>query len=195
MTVRGTSGAKGPRGVDLHHARQLETTVYERIPVTTLPRTLNDIAPTLRPHVLKAAVRQAEIQHRLDLSTVQAKPALRTFLAGYVSVLGVANEFEADFLELCVRHDIPRPESQYEIPPYRVDFCWPAERVIVETDGRASHGGFVASKDDRVRVRFLKRLDYDVLPFTYEEVTQTPAAVAAEVRAALRLRRPPSLHA
>ena len=89
LTVRGTSGAKGPRGVDLHHARQLETTVYERIPVTTLPRTLNDIAPTLRPHVLKAAVRQAEIQHRLDLSTLEPKPALRTFLNNYVSVLVV----------------------------------------------------------------------------------------------------------
>lgn len=186
LTSRGTSGARGPRGVELHHARTLEVTTHEGISITTLPRTLNDIAPTLRPHVLKAAVRQAEIQHRLDLTNTTAVGALRRFLTDYVSINGVTNDFEADFLELCVRHDIPRPEAQYEIPPYRADFAWPAYRLIVETDGRATHDGFVSFREDRVRRRFLQSQGWEVLQFTYEEVTRQPDLVAREVRAALR---------
>lgn len=194
VTKRGTSGAKGPRGVDLRHANALEIVRHDGIPITTIPRTLHDIAQTLQPHVLKAAVRQAEIQHGLDLTTIEARGALRRFLTDYVSVLGVENDFEADFLELCHRHDVPRPLTQYHAGDYRADFAWPEHRVIVETDGRGSREGFVAFRDQRVRMRFLQSQGWEVLQFTYEEVKNEPAKVAAEVRSALSRRRPGSRH-
>jgi hypothetical protein len=43
--------------------------------------------------------------------------------------------------------------------------------------------------DDRVRDRRLKAAGYEILRFTWAEVAQRPAAVAREIRAAIRRRR------
>ena len=149
VTKRGKSGARGPEGVDMRHANELEVVTFDHIPITTLPRTLHDIAGALPSHSLKAAVRQAEVQHRLDLAAIDARGALRRFLLDYVSVADATNDFEADFLELCARHDLPRPTPQYPIGLYRVDFAFVDERLVVETDGYAAHGGLVAFTEDR----------------------------------------------
>jgi very-short-patch-repair endonuclease len=41
---------------------------------------------------------------------------------------------------LCARHSLPKPEVNVLIGPSEVDFLWRAEKVIVETDGWATHG-------------------------------------------------------
>jgi very-short-patch-repair endonuclease len=119
-----------------------------------------------------------------------AHARLFALLSAYVPEAGLTDsELEARFVELCARHRVPRPERQVVIGPYRVDFLWPDARLIVETDGRNAHDSDVAFLEDRVRDRALARLGYEVLRFTWAEVTLRPAAVAAEVRAAIRRRR------
>jgi very-short-patch-repair endonuclease len=189
VTVASTTGSRGPKGIELHHARnRLQAVALDHIPTTTLARTLHDIVD--RPY-LRAAVRQAERLHRLDLATLEATGRLKAFLATYVSAAGTANDFEADFLALCARHGIPLPLREQQVGPYFPDFLWPAHRLIVETDGRGSHDTYTSFRDDRVRSRFLQQLGYVVLQFTYEEVYEQPRRVASELTTALARRRPP----
>ena len=67
-----------------------------------------------------------------------------------------------------------------------VYFLWRDARLIVETDGYATHGGTVAFEDDKARDLRLRRLGYAVHRFSERQLETEPAALAADVAAALR---------
>ncbi len=99
------------------------------------------------------------------------------------------SELEERFLVLCDVHDLPRPAVNARVERYEVDFLWRAERLIVETDGRASHGTSAAFERDRARDARLTVAGYRVLRFTYHQVTDEPAAVAELMTTLLRRSR------
>jgi very-short-patch-repair endonuclease len=60
------------------------------------------------------------------------------------------------------------------------------ERLIVELDGRASHGASQAfERDDRERDRLLLLDGWRVVRVTWLQLRDTPEAVAADIRALL----------
>ena len=63
----------------------------------------------------------------------------------------------------------------------RVDFCWPASRLVVEADGYAFHADRAAYRRDRERLNHLERLGWRVLRFTWEDVRHRPEHVVALV--------------
>ena len=67
----------------------------------------------------------------------------------------------------------------------RVDFCWPAHRLVVEADGYAFHADRAAYRRDRERLNDLERLGWRVLRFTWEDVRGRPGHVVALVRECL----------
>jgi len=67
----------------------------------------------------------------------------------------------------------------------RVDFCWRAERLVVEADGFAFHSDRVSYRRDRARMNELERLGWRVLRFTYEDIRSHPARVLALINACL----------
>jgi very-short-patch-repair endonuclease len=67
----------------------------------------------------------------------------------------------------------------------KADFLWRAEHVIVETDGRASHGTPRAFEGDRRRDQLLTLAGFKVLRFTWRQVTTEPDAVAGTIGALL----------
>ena len=77
------------------------------------------------------------------------------------------------------------PKCQAEIGPYTPDFLWPAQSLIVETDGRATHGTRQAFEGDRARSAELTIMGYRVLRFTWRQLTEQPGWVAQTVLAAL----------
>jgi very-short-patch-repair endonuclease len=139
--------------------------VRDRIPVTTIARTLADLSSTLSPRLVRRAIRQAEF---LRLPTGIKTDRTRSDLERY-------------FLRLCRRYRLPRPEVNVPIAGMTVDFLWRSARLIVETDSYATHGGSDFD-DDRVRLR---RLGYSVHHFSERQLELEPAAVAADVAAAL----------
>jgi very-short-patch-repair endonuclease/predicted transcriptional regulator of viral defense system len=199
VSVPMRGGRRGPRGIELHCAATLQPNdVTERsaIPVTTLHRTLIDLAAILDDRQLKSALRQSERVHKLDLaklrvsvddrpSTSPAPARLRHLLDDYIPAR-TESELEAAFLELCARHGLRIPETQVAIGPYRADFLWRDRGLVVETDGRDTHDGFVAFRDDRARDRAMKAAGFEVLRFTGSEVLREPRKVARELSAALR---------
>ncbi len=96
-----------------------------------------------------------------------------------------ANDFEELFLSVCDQHGLPRPQCQVPVLDYRVDFLWREQRVIVETDGRASHTTRRAFESDHTRDNELASAGWAVRRFTWLGLVQRPAWVAAKVREAL----------
>ena len=86
---------------------------------------------------------------------------------------------------------VPAPETQLGVRGPRggwigrVDFGWPEERLVVETDGFAFHADRASYRVDRRRGNALVLAGWRVLRFSWEDVVHAPDTVVAEVRAAL----------
>lgn len=66
-----------------------------------------------------------------------------------------------------------------------VDFLWPEQGLAAETDGRAIHGTRAAFEEDRRRDQRLLAAGFRVARFTWRQVIEEPAGVAATLRAVL----------
>ena len=67
----------------------------------------------------------------------------------------------------------------------RADVLFSAARLVVEIDGMAYHGA-ARFQSDRTRQNRLVNAGFAVLRFTWQDVTERPGEVAAQIRAALR---------
>jgi very-short-patch-repair endonuclease len=173
VTVPGEG--KSRRGIRVHRSRTLssaQVTSQLGIPVTTPSRTLIDLRRTLPQPQFAAALHQAEF--------------LRLPIGSELEPDGTRSELEARFLSLCRRHRLPKPEVNAQIGPFTVDFLWPAQRLVVEVDGWDSHGTRSAFEADRERDTQLKLLGYEVVRFTWRQLTEGPAEVAEILRELLR---------
>lgn len=151
-----------------HHERPRPslTTIRNRIPVTTVPRTIEDLEGSIPDHLHRRAIRQAELAgHSLG-----ATEADRT-----------RSDLERDFLRLCRRHGLPAPEVNARIGRLTVDFLWRAQQLVVETDGYSYHRGSVAFEDDHARDLHLRRLGLTVHRYTGAQLRNYPAEVVAEL--------------
>ena len=78
-----------------------------------------------------------------------------------------------------------RPEVQYGIGRFRVDFAFPEVRLAIEADGRAWHDVIKdAARDNR-----LKSMGWDVLRFTGSRIHREATQAAEEIAARLEHRR------
>ena len=184
------------RGVVLHHPRHVERTVHRELPVTTVPRTLLDIAPRISFGRLRRALAEVEYQGLVDLDDVRSvlgrgrvgSRALRRALALHEPERArTLSELEERFLDLCERHGIPLPKVNATICGLMVDAVWRDKRVVVELDGRAAHGSAAAIERDHARDLTLRAAGYIVLRYTWAQVTRQAQLVATDLRTALRL--------
>jgi hypothetical protein len=100
------------------------------------------------------------------------------------------SELEELFLAICRDFSLPPPQVNARLHGYIVDFLWPAERLIVETDGWESHRTRAAYERDRERDALLALRGYLVVRFTYRQIVAEPKVVATRVRSLLRARGP-----
>jgi very-short-patch-repair endonuclease len=143
------------------------TTSRNRVPVTRPARALADLRRSMGPAELRSAVRAAEALG-LDIGR------LETDLS--------RSELEHRFLQLCRRHRIQSPEVNVSVDVFVVDFLWRDRSLVVEVDGYRFHRGRSAFEADRARDARLKILGYDVVRFTWRQLTEEPADVAATLR-------------
>jgi very-short-patch-repair endonuclease len=72
-----------------------------------------------------------------------------------------------------------------------VDFAYPDRRLAVETDGYASHSARSDWQHDRWRDNTLVTMQWQVLRFTWDDVSRRPDWVLEKIRLALdALERP-----
>jgi len=139
--------------------------------VTKPAQTIGDLRSVVSPKELRRAIRQANVLG-LPIGSEASRDRTRS-------------ELERDFLRLCKRRHLPTPEVNVRIGPHLVDFLWRERRLIVETDGYRYHRGRQAFEDDHARDLDLRSRGYDVLHFSYRQVSREPERVAAVVRDAL----------
>jgi very-short-patch-repair endonuclease/predicted transcriptional regulator of viral defense system len=196
VTIPQASGRRRRTGIAIHRApalRSEERTLHCRIPVTTPARTVLDLATSLPRRQLERAIDEGE---RLNICTEDdldeivgnyfgraGAGALRSLLDEHrAGSTATRNDFEERFLALCRRYRLPQPDVNVPLLDYVVDFFWPKARLVVEADGRATHGTRRAFQADRDRDGCLAVAGYRVLRFTWWDVTRRPAIVADRVR-------------
>jgi very-short-patch-repair endonuclease len=174
--------------IDAHRAdlHPRDRTVRHGIPVTTVARTLADLAHSLDDESLHRVVREAQFRDRFDDDRVKdaltRRPARR--LAAYLDDPTVTQtDLEDRFLRICRRYRIPTPLTQHGARP-RVDFCWPDRSLVVEVDGWHAHRTRVAFQDDRTNTNLLQLAGNVVLRYTWDDVRVRHAEVAAQVLSA-----------
>jgi predicted transcriptional regulator of viral defense system len=180
--------------IRIHHSRDPEITECRGMPVTTVARTLVDIAAALPAAQLRRALAEADFRGLLDARAVElvlarrrpGSKALRTALQSHMpSLAQTLSVLEERFLDLCTSSGIPVPEVNARIGQMKVDAVWRERRVVVELDGAAAHRGWAAIKRDRQRELALRSLGYLVIRYTWEQITQHSDEVVLDLRGAL----------
>jgi len=196
LVSSGTGRAKRD-GIVVHRAPLSPRDVVwlHGIPVTSLLRTLLDLAAVQAPHLLARSFEQAQVRHHLapELLAVEVlcrrryrgSRRLRLLLVDAVDPAKVRSVLELRFLEMCQAQGIRRPLVNARIGPWMPDFLWTAEHVVVETDGKRFHQTAAQRRKDREKDAYLRAQGFTVIRLTWTEVVETPNATGARVRAAL----------
>ncbi|HKG39950.1 MAG TPA: DUF559 domain-containing protein [Conexibacter sp.] len=190
--------SSGPR-IRIHRTRSLnaqDITTVRGISVTTVARTLVDLAGTVPRDHLARAVKEAELRNVFDLRAVEqtlartrGRPgpghrALREAIAEHAA-LGLSatdSALEDAFLRLVRRNGLPLPATNALLEGFRVDAVWRTHRIAVELDGWASHHTRHAFERDRQRDATLTAAGWRVVRFTYRQVTSRPDGVIETLR-------------
>jgi predicted transcriptional regulator of viral defense system len=200
-----TRRGRRPRaGIVLCTTRNLapeDVTTCRGIPVTTVSRTLLDLARVLSPAALAKAVHEAEILRLLDVAEIEraieragAVPGRARLRAAITEpATGVTRrELEKRFVALCRRSGVRLPRTNVFVRAgdrlIEVDALWPDERLVVELDGAAVHHTRRAFHEDRLKDSALAAAGYLVVRFTWQRVTRDAESAVRELRAILAQR-------
>lgn len=191
-------------GLILHRTRRLdpdEVTKKNGIPVTTVERTFVDMTDCLNEDRLLRAMREAEFQRLLDLDSLNAAverahgrrrlKALKRAIAQHRPGQIIRGELEHRFAELRRGASLMEPHTNFPIEAggrtYILDCYWPEHRLAVELDGRDGHARELAFESDRRRDAALNAIGVRLLRFTWQRVNYEPAALLADLTAAMNL--------
>ena len=174
-----------------------DVTVHDGIPVTSVARTILDLAAVLRPDALTYVVEEADRRERLDLRALERAIARRpraagikrlgAVLAAYRGPADTRSKLERDFRRLIDKAGLPEPQYNVVLAGLTVDVYWPQWKLVVELDSRLYHANPHAFENDRIRDATLQKVDIRVLRVTDERMDNEPASVLADI---LALRRP-----
>jgi very-short-patch-repair endonuclease len=184
-------------GIEVHRARLEpdEVTGIDGIPVTTVARTLLDLAAVLPRAQLERAMERAEALRLTDVVPLGAllerhrghrgTAALREAVKDRLQPVLTRSELEERFLTFLDAHRLPRPEVNVDLRVgnrfVQADFLWRAQRLIVELDGHQTHGTRAAFERDRERDRTLQAHGWRVVRITWRQLHEHPHAVAADL--------------
>jgi very-short-patch-repair endonuclease len=177
-------------------------TQHDGVPVTTVARTVIDVARAsrFRAGVVTAdsALRRRRTT-REELAAVLADCARWPGVSTAAAVVAFADRRSESALESVARVvfrdcGLPPPELQVWLgsdEPVRVDFLWREFRTIAEVDGAIKYTEFAADPGWRAigqlrRDSYLRELGYEVVHLSWDDITRDQERVAAVIRAAFR---------
>lgn len=189
------------KGFVLHRSRCIhpeDRAVIDNIPVTSLARTLVDLADVLPERRLADAVHEAEVRGLFDLKQVErvlerlpgrkGRHKLRRVLAAYRDVQPFTrSRGERLVWATCNQYGLDKPRVNAWVHGYEVDFYWPEAGLVLEFDGGAVHQTTKAFYEDRKRDRALAAKGIHVVRATGRD---EPAELAKQLLAILSIRTP-----
>jgi very-short-patch-repair endonuclease len=175
-----------------------ERDVVNRIPVTSVPRTIFDLTATGTIDQVESLIREAEYRQlhgRLSLPDLleryrgrRGAPRVRAALERIEGLPSgrSASPLEERFLPFLRRHRLPRPRLNDWIvlgdKRYKVDCHWPGTGQVVELDSWEGHGTRSAFRRDRSRDRHLRVAGYEVTRISWAQLDDEPEEVASDLR-------------
>ncbi len=168
------------------------------IPVTSLPRTLLDLAATVRFDWLEKLVERSEELGLFDLEAVEDLLArtvghhghrrLRRAIALYKPTSFTRSGLEKRFLELVIQAGLPQPRTNYVEHGFELDCYWPEFRFVVELDVYETHGTRAAFERDRQRQEDLLLVGIGMTRVTGPRLEREPDEVIRRVARLLEQR-------
>jgi very-short-patch-repair endonuclease len=195
-----TPHSKASRDNIRHHTAPLppeDVTTHDGIPVTTIARTILDVAATLRMDPLTRVLENADRAELADLNALNdvmarrpkapGRPKLRAVLDDYRGTADTRSGLERDFRALIKKAKLPEPQFNVVVAGVLADVYWPQWRLVVELDHPNYHSSPRAFENDRLRDIKLMKAGYRVIRVTAKRLNREPAAVLADIRALSRL--------
>ena len=188
--------------IGLHHCpalRDEDSTMTERLPVTSVPRTLLDYASTAKAYRLEGAIDQAD---RLELLDPVAIDRITEEVRGHrgcrrlqkAMTIYRENGFtrsggEKKMLAALADAGVPRPLVNNFIEGYELDFFWESERFAVELDSWEHHRSRRSFEKDRKRQQELAMAGIETVRITGTRLKHEPGRVANRIAEHLERRR------
>jgi hypothetical protein len=176
------------------------------LPVTTIARTIVDLAavvhPARLPHIVEDAkhanlVEYAAVGECLQSVARRGKPGVRA-LARTLDTLTqtggmTMSVLERHLLALMFRAGLPPPVVQMpfpgrQLPASCVDVAYPEAKLVIEADGRKWHSRIADIKRDRERDAEAARNGWQTLRLLYEHIVDDPVGTAALIDEVRRTR-------
>ena len=136
----------------------------------------------LQRHVDLSALWRAHLRNKGRYGS----PAARRLLQAASD--GARSEAERLLVKLLREAGITGWRTNYPVGGYEVDVAFPRQKVAIEADGWAFHSDQEVFQDDRERQNNIALLGWQVLRFTWLDLTEYPQRVIAEIRFAISAR-------
>jgi predicted transcriptional regulator of viral defense system len=186
---------KPRRALETHQTRTLaphDLTTVERIPVTSVARTLLDLAAVAPQRHVERALDQAEILRVFDLmaiddvlarangrSTKRLEAALQKHRDDGPTF--TRSELEEAFLKIIDDAGLPRPAMNTQVCGFEVDAYWREHGLVVEIDSYRYHRTRRAFEADRRRDIALQAAGLRIARFSDRRIDGEPQAVAKDL--------------
>jgi very-short-patch-repair endonuclease len=197
----GRQGVERRTGIWIHRCKfgAEDVTRRDGFAVTTVARTLFDLAEVAPYETLKGATEEADRLKRLRLRELEevcergrGRRALRP-MRRLLAELGAPDEgrspLEIRFAAFVREHRLPAPFQNAEVLGHEVDALWPEAKLIAELDSWEHHGHRAAFERDRARDPKLLIAGYRTIRVTHRRLDREANRLAAEIRELLA--RPP----
>jgi very-short-patch-repair endonuclease len=166
------------------------------LPVVTPARTLLDIAPTATHRQLEIAFDRGLVERTLKLAHVADVLARAGGHRGRAALAALAEqergastltaaETEERMLALIRQAGLPPPEVNFPFEDWKLDFCWPRARFVVEVDSPRFHSSRYGFERDRRKDNALRRSDIDVMRIVHREIADRSHGLIADITRAL----------
>jgi very-short-patch-repair endonuclease len=197
----GRQGLDRRTGIWIHRCRldPEDRAVRDGIPVTTVARTLFDLAEVDDESRLRHAWEEADRLHLLQLRVVEevsergygrrALKPIRRLLTEARAPSRTRSPLEERFQDFIAAHRLPPPATNVTVLDHEVDALWPQARLVVELDSWEYHRHRAAFERDRARDPKLLLAGYRTIRITHRRLDNEASALAAQIRALLSQRR------
>ncbi len=167
--------------------------VHRRLRVTTLALTVIEAATrrrggaklmdsALQRHIALPELWRAHLRNKGRYGS----PAARRLLQAAAD--GARSQAERLLVKLLRDAGITGWRTNYPVGGYKVDVAFPGAKVAIEVDGWAFHTDEEAFQQDRKRQNIIALLGWQVLRFTWLDLTEYPDRVLAHTRSAISAR-------
>jgi very-short-patch-repair endonuclease len=200
VTVR--SRGHSESAIGLHHSPSLraeDATVTERLPVTSLPRTLLDYAASAKRYRLEAAIDSADRLDLLDPAAVDrivdelddhpGRAPLARALRLYREIGFAHSGGERRLLAVLADAGVAEPRVNDEVEGHELDFFWGPERFGVELDSWERRAGRRSVAEVDRRQEQLALAGIETIRVTGTRLKHEPREVASRIAAHLERRR------